>query len=92
MHPKRYSYENSIYEKWIRTKKYIICGTHPVDCHHVFHARNNSFLSVPLCRTHHTFGKDAYHTIEHSRFEDRHNIDLNWEIINLLSEFIQENK
>lgn len=33
---------------------------------------------------------DSYHQLERKRFEERHAVNLDWEIINLLSEYIQE--
>lgn len=83
--------ECEAYEDWIRAKACLICDRRPVDKHHVFHARRNAFLVVPLCREHHSFGPDAYHTVEHNKFEEIFKIDLQNEIIKLLSEFIQTN-
>lgn len=76
------------YEDWIKEKSCLICDRQPVDKHHVFHARRNAFLIVPLCREHHSFGPVAYHTVEHEKFEEIFKIDLQNEIIKFLSSFI----
>lgn len=55
-----------------------------VDCHHMYHARKNSYLSMPLCRSCHT----EYHAVEHKVFANMHNLDLDKEIINLLAEYV----
>ena len=90
MKPKWYNLENPVYENWIRKLPCLICHQHPVDCHHMWHARRNSYASVPLCRGHHTFGKDAYHALEFDSFEKRHNIDLKDKIITLLTIYIHK--
>ncbi len=89
MNPKWIVHEDKNYEAWIRTKPCVACISTPVDCHHVYHARRNSYLSVPLCRTHHTAGAAAYHHLEHDKFEEVHNLDLGWEIIKLLGEYLE---
>ncbi len=91
MNPKRFSYENKSYEAWIRKQPCFICGSSEVVGHHMYHAKRNSFLLTPLCVKHHTFGKDSYHALEHQRFQEAHNKICDWEVINLLSKFIQEN-
>jgi CRISPR/Cas system-associated endonuclease Cas3-HD len=88
MNPKYQTYENKTYEDWIRKKRCVICKAANVDCHHVWHARRNSFLSLPLCRECHRF----YHDKEWEGFEKKFNVDLSWEIIKSLSEYINETK
>lgn len=89
MHPKYISHEDKKYEDWIRKKPCIICQRTPVDCHHAWHGRRNSYLSLPLCRDHHTMSPNSYHRLEHKRFEEVHNLDLGWEIIKCLSEYLE---
>ena len=95
MHPKQVVHINKKYLKWIRKKPCLVCGKQwPNDAHHVWNSGGknygNDMLAVPLCRGCHTFGKEAYHNIGHSAFERFHNKDLKDEIINLLSEYIEE--
>jgi len=90
VNPKRLTYTNREYEDWIRQWTCIICGQQPVDCHHVEHARQNSYMALPLCRNHHTMNPDSYHRLEKKRFEEKHNIDLSWEIIKKLSQYIED--
>lgn len=90
MHPKNLNFESKKYEDWVREQACIVCGRHGVDCHHVWHGRNNSYLSLPLCREHHTISPDSYHRLEWRKFEEKHNLDLSWEIINSLSKYINE--
>lgn len=87
MHPKWISAKNKEYEAWVKTLPCIVCNQEGVDPHHVWHARRNDYLCIPLCRPHHT----EYHSIEWKKFEEKHNIDLSWEIIKLLIKY-QENK
>lgn len=89
MNPKYLNFDNPDYEKFIRSKPCIICQFPKSDGHHWFHARKNSLLLVPLCRGHHTFGADSYHVLEVKEFEAKHNISGEWEIIRLLSEYIE---
>jgi len=88
MHPKYECYENKKYEAFIKSKNCIICKEQNVDIHHVWHARRNSYLSIPLCRACHR----TYHDKEWKEFEKMFNIDLSWEIIKCLSRYINENR
>ena len=92
MHPKYETHKNEGYEAWIRTKKCLVigCRDNAVHCHHVWHARRNSYLSVPLCPYHHTTSNEAYHHLEHELFEVHHNLDLAMGIINLLGDYIDK--
>lgn len=88
MHPKHFGIKtldlkNAKYEKWIKTKPCLVCGREGVDPHHHWHCRRNDYLCVPLCREHHT----EYHKLESDAFENLHNLNLSWEIINLLVEW-----
>ncbi len=93
-HPKYIVHHNSRYEDWIRKKPCLVCGVVDVDCHHVYHSGSaklrNSYLSVPLCRDHHTMGRYAYHRMGHRTFEDIHSLDLDWEVINYLADYMEE--
>lgn len=89
--PKDQVYKSGKYEKFIASKSCIVpeCYKTPIQKHHVDHSRRNAFMLVPLCVEHHMPGfKDSYHQIERRRFEETHNLDLNWVIMNQLMEFI----
>lgn len=96
MNPKNKTFNDLKYEKWIRSKPCLVCRNPKSECHHVWHTGRkngrNSYTSIPLCVEHHTFGQWAYHRLEKETFEDKHNLNLEWEIINLLSEYCQSNK
>src|SRR3990167_721891 len=85
-HPKYSTFKNYDYENWIRKQKCLVCHADGVDCHHSYHARRNSYLSLPLCRKHHR----EYHDKEWRVFEEKNNVDLDWEIINFLSRYLDE--
>lgn len=89
MNPKWITHKNEAYENWIRTKPCIVCARTPAECHHVWHGKRNAYVSLPLCREHHTAGNSAYHKLEHESFESVHNIDLSWAIIRFLSEYLE---
>lgn len=91
MRPKQLTFKNSKYEKFIKSKPCLICGRMPVQLHHIDHARWNVFMLAPLCMEHHMPGfKDSYHQLERSRFEDKHSLNLDWEVMRLLMEYINE--
>ena len=94
MNPKHFGLKtldlkNKEYEKWVKTKPCLIPGCYgKPQFHHCWHCRSNDYLGVPLCETHHMPGHPgSYHTLEHEEFEKRHNLNLSWEIINLLVEW-----
>jgi len=90
VNPKYLGYCDKKYENWIRKQPCIICQrTEGIHAHHMFHARRNSYLCVPLCVEHHMPGfPDSYHHLEAKKFEERHNISCEWEVIKKLSEYI----
>ena len=93
MHPKQKIHKNKKHLEWIRQKPCLICRSPgPNDSHHVWNSgkknHGNDFLVVPLCRTCHS----DYHHLGHNKFEEKWNVNLRDEIINLLSEFIDEEK
>jgi hypothetical protein len=90
MNPKHLNYSDKEYESFVRKQPCLICKYPVVDLHHWDHARRNSYMGVPLCRNHHTMNPDSYHRLEMHEFERRHNIEGAWEIIKLLSQYIQE--
>jgi len=91
--PKYRECKNKKYEAFVRSKPCIICGKTPVDLHHVDHARSNASYTVPLCREHHGPGfRGSYHTEERARFEEIHNINLDWVCLNLHAEFLDNGK
>jgi hypothetical protein len=47
-------------------------------------------MAVPLCHGCHVFNKDAYHVLERQRFEDAHSVNLDWEIMSFLMEYIDK--
>lgn len=88
--PRYDNFEDSKYEKWIRSLPCVICAQDPVDGHHVDHARNNSYMLIPLCQRHHRPGyPGSYHQLERRRFEDRYNVNCDWIIMRLLGRYIQ---
>jgi len=92
IHPKQFNYDDPGYESYIRNSVCIVCHSPSVDVHHVYHARRNSYLALPLCREHHTTGQNSYHTLGVKTFEGEHNLDLMWEIVNHLSQYIDKKK
>jgi hypothetical protein len=95
MHPKQKIHKNKDYLAWIRRKPCLACGKKgPNDAHHVWNSgkknSGNDFLAAPLCRSHHTFDATAYHNMGHDKFEYLWNIDFKDEIINLLTEYLEE--
>lgn len=90
--PKDNYFKNAKYEKFIAQKECLVCSKTPVQKHHVDHARGNCFLLIPLCVQHHMPGfPQSYHQLEKAAWENLHSINCEWAIINLLSEFIDEN-
>lgn len=88
--PKDNYFKNTNYEKYIRGLCCLVCGSAEVVLHHVSHSRNNCYMGIPLCTPCHTFGPKAYHVLEHDKFEEVHNIDLDKEIQKLLMQYIEE--
>jgi len=79
------------YEKFVRSKPCCVCGQKSV-VHHVWHCRNDSYISIGLCVFHHTYSPVAYHTLEHDEFERVNKICCLDVIINNMLEYILENK
>jgi len=91
--PKYKRCKNPKYERFVKEKACVICGKSPVHGHHTDHARRCSVMLIPLCPEHHLPGfPDSYHTLEREKFETRHNINCDWICLNLLSEFLDEEK
>lgn len=90
MKPKWYKFIDKYYEGWIRKEPCLVCQSNEVHCHHVDHARRNAYMSVPLCPEHHTMGPYAYHIIEREAFEEKHKLNLDWEIMKLMMKYIQK--
>src|SRR3990167_6267284 len=88
MHPKLFTYHDEDYEKWIREEPCLVCRQSHVDCHHVYHAKRNSYLSIPLCREHHTMSPDSYHRLGVLTFQETHSIHLDWELLNLNQKYL----
>lgn len=92
MHPKNKIFKSQKYLEWIRKKACVTCGMPgPSVAHHVWHTgrknHGNDYLAVPLCPCCHTSGPMAYHVLEHEKFEEKWNVDLRDEIINLVAEY-----
>lgn len=90
-HPKQKIHKNENYLKWIRKKPCLVCRRPgPSDAHHCWNSgkknHGNDFLAVPLDRCCHS----EYHQRGHNNFESKWNVDLKDEIINLLSEYLDE--
>ena len=95
MHPKQKVHLNKKYLDWIRDKRCLVCGKPGRnEAHHVWNSgkknHGNDFLGVPLCGKCHTFGPNAYHNIGHEKFESFWNLDFKDEIINYLSDYLDE--
>lgn len=91
VHPKRKlrfgdSYKNEKYLAWIRVKGCLVCKSAPCDAHHVWCNRSSDYTVVGLCRNHHR----EYHDTSHDAFERKYHIDFEWEIIEMLSDYIKE--
>ena len=84
MNPKYKTFLNKVYEAYVKRQACLVCGVLGVDLHHCWHGRNNSYLCIPLCREHHR----KYHGKNWKSFELLYKLDLKFEIINLLSEFL----
>lgn len=96
MRPDQLIYHNPKYEAWIRKKPCLVCGQES-EVHHVFNTggknHRHAYLAVPLCPHHHRHGfSDAYHQLGKEEFENRHSVNLEWEIINYLSEYLERMK
>ena len=89
-HPKNYRHKNEKYLKYIRTLACLVCGSQQSVAHHSEHSNGNDYLAIPLCISHHTHGGDSYHRLGHESFQDRHGLHLDWEIIELLSRYIEK--
>lgn len=87
MKPKLLNFHDLEYEAWVRDQPCLVCEGR-AEVHHVWHARNNSYLTVPLCHGHHVGAGDSYHQLGAQTFQDTHSIDLTYSIINLLSSYI----
>lgn len=95
MRPRDQVYKNTKYEKFIAAKSCVVprCGKGPIQKHHVYHARKNPFMLVPLCMEHHMPGfPKSYHQLEIVRFEAEHGINLDWIIQLQLMEYIDNQK
>lgn len=94
MRPDNLVFHSPKYEEWIREKPCLVCGR-KAQVHHVWNSggkkAHNSMVSVSLCERHHLHGfPDSYHSLGKEEFEDRHCLNLEWEIINFLSQYIFE--
>ena len=79
------------YEIHIKTRSCLVCGTTPVDAHHLdavgMGGANKSGIKdltcVPLCRIHH----GEYHSYGLNKFETHYNINLWRDALYLLRRF-----
>lgn len=92
MHPQFIQHRNEKYRKWIKTRPSIVSGLPADDAHHVWNTgkkgKHNDYLCVPLTREEHS----EYHRLSHDRFEEKYNVDLTQEIVNLLTEYLEEQR
>lgn len=94
MHPryiirKGFSHKNKKYLAWIRDRGCAVCKKTAV-AHHVWCAKENDYLTIPLCDEHHVSGKFSYHKIGPDKFQELNGINFDWLIIELLIEYIKE--
>ena len=82
---KNKSHKSDSYLTYIRGLKCLVCGKSEVDPHHMWCAKENDFLAVPLCRIHH----QEIHAAPNS-FPKCFDIYFEHEIIELLTNFIRE--
>jgi len=75
------------YEAFVRSQPCCICGESSV-VHHLY-KRDDSYGTVPFCCGHHTDQDDSYHRLgSREEFEEVHNVNLDWVIYELLTEWI----
>jgi len=74
------------YLSWIRSKECCICGARS-EPHHVDHNKPNDFMTIPLCRKHHS----ELHALENKKqeFEKKYGFDLERYVVRLLIEYIE---
>lgn len=77
-------HKSAKYLEFVRSIGCMVCGVSGVDAHHMFNAKRNDYLAVPLCRKHHS----EYHSIGVDTFKEKHNLDYANEIITTLIAFI----
>jgi len=99
VHPKLVKHRNEKYLEWIRQQPSIISKTFDAwdekkgegrnEGHHAWNTgkkgKRNDYLAVPLTREQHT----EVHHIGHLAFQEKYNFDWEWEIMNLMSEYIE---
>lgn len=93
MHPKEEVYIDTDYLNFVRALPCVSCGKPPKsDAHHCWprgrrkKTAQNDFLSLPLCRKCH----QDYHQYGHDGWEFVTNVNCEWEIIRLMSNYIHE--
>ena len=90
MHPKYEHYRDEKYLEWVREQPCCITKSPPPnDPHHVWNTgkkgKRNDYCAVPMVRWVHTL----YHSLGHEPFEKKHNVDLCWEIMKMLMNYIK---
>lgn len=94
MHPQEMKFQDKKYLAWVAKRRCLVCPRPSGPPHHFWNtggkAKHNDYLAVPLCPDHHMYGAYAIHRKGSETFQKNHNIDIKDEIINLLSEYIQE--
>ena len=92
--PKPYTYRSEDYLAFIRTKPCLICGMPAIAAHQPMKMggmskKGHDSTAVPLCPKHHNGGGvgESEHRGQKT-FWDKHNIDIQREIIKLLTEYL----
>ncbi len=82
-HPKLFNCKDEDYLNYIRDQECCIpgCECHGKsmrsDPHHLWHAKNNDYMAVPLCRPKHIL----IGTMPVKEFEEKHNVNLSEEAL-----------
>lgn len=75
------------YLEYIREQNCIVCGTHPVDPHHLKSrgSGGDDYTCVPLCRTCHS----VYHSDGLTRFQEKFNVNVYQDAMMYLIRFLR---
>ena len=81
---------NPDYLRFIRRQPCCVCGkSWGVEASHTgphgLGQKAPDESCIPLCRNHHTAGRDSYHTLGRIRFSEVHNLDIPAIILNLIA-------
>ena len=81
---------NPDYLRFIRRQPCCVCGkSWGVEASHTgphgLGQKAPDESCIPLCRNHHTAGRDSYHTLGRIRFSEVHNLDIPAIILDLIA-------